>query len=59
MKHFINEAKNISVFAAKLGHFIFNTFSYELQILKLNSKNWKTKKNKFYMIGYWLKGFTH
>ncbi len=28
-------------------------FFYSNKTLKLNSKNWKTKKNKFYKIGSW------
>ncbi len=41
-------------FAAKLGLFTISLFIYVCnKTLKLNSKNRKTKKKKFYRIGYW------
>ena len=37
-------------FGIKLGHFIVNkSFFHKLQTLKLNSKIWKTKKNKVWL----------
>jgi len=41
------------IYAAMLGHFSMSDFfSICNKTLKLNSKNWKTKKKKFYRIGY-------